>query len=93
MKLTWRNHDTAKNAWELHLTDGEHYSFVAVLRPRKGGWCVAPLEWEEHPLVDELAKRAWTNRRVAMQDARTAFTIAYIGATDEDKEHLWDGFI
>ena len=93
MKLVWKDQQGRGGAKELHLIEDDRFSYVALLRQYDSIWRVHLVEFDDHPAAEALEAGRWDTRLKAMRAARTALTIMWIGATDEDKETLWDGYV
>ena len=87
---------------ELHVigdpdSDGDvPYSYVGFVKRyaptgKDPEWLVYIHEFETNPYWAGLEDLRFKSRSSAMREMRKRFTVAWIAATPEEREHIWDG--
>ncbi|MFM7008063.1 MAG: hypothetical protein ACKO0Z_01815 [Betaproteobacteria bacterium] len=90
MKTKWKHNEL----W-IYSDDKSKYSYVALLRhdlneDGSKDWWPIFVELEGHPLLQALESKVFDSELAAKRAMSKAFKITWIGATEDDREDVWD---
>jgi len=95
MKFKWSNagDGATKSKLRLHGECNGHQrvSYIgAVFQNSPDEWSAFSLELMEHPVLEAVDNAVYKTRLGAMRALTKAFTIAWMGATQEERDSVWD---
>jgi len=106
MKLEWKDDPSkivlgpevlTKELWAFGdpaPDGGRPYSYVGYVRrgAHTAVWRTHTHEFDDHPYWRELDGMAFKSRLAGMREMRKRFTVAWMSATPEERNNIWDGF-
>ena len=73
---------------------GKSYSYVGYVKrsTHTGAWRTHTHEFDDNPYWRELDGMGFKSRMAGMREMRKRFTVAWMSATPEERDKIWDGF-
>lgn len=90
MKFKWLLTATGQFALHLHGDTGKHSYIGFVLKEHAHRWHAFGLELDHTPALRDVEEGVYPTMREAVRALRRGFTVAWLGATAEEREGVWD---
>lgn len=90
MKFKWLPVDNDRFHLHLHGDNGRRSYIGFVHKEHEHRWHAFGLELDDTPALQDVEEAVYPTMREAVRALRRAFTAAWLGATAEEREEVWD---